>query len=124
MNYIGQIFGNRKVISNICVKEDWISLGFKVPTRPDKYVLTQCLNCGKVLPCDIRNLKTNPPKRCVFCSNIGNHSNIKTNTNSWTCYEDYAVCNIVYKSDIISAYIDISDYETISKYVWRVSKKR
>lgn len=124
MNYIGQIFGNRKVIANQCVDENWTELELRIPTRPDKYVLTKCLNCGTIIPCEIGNLHRQPPKRCVVCSNIGNHSNIKTNTNTWAKYDDIAVCNVQYAKQIISFYIDIEDYELISKYVWRISKKR
>ena len=96
----------------------------RYPSRPDKYKLTKCLNCGAVLPCMLRNLKLYPPKRCVFCSNIGNHSHIKTNTNNWALYEDYAVCNISYKNEIVSAYIDVEDYDIAKNYVWRISQKK
>ena len=124
MNYIGQIFGNREIIKNDCVDTDWTSLGICIPSRKDKYVLTKCLNCGTVLPCLIRNLRRTPPKRCAFCSNIGNHSKVIIKTNTWAKYDDYAVCNILYNNQVISFYIDIEDYENISKYIWRISKKR
>ena len=124
MNYIGQVFGNRKVIQNSCSDTDWENLGIRIPVRKDRYVLTKCLNCGAVLPSEIKNLYRCPPKRCVFCSNIGNHSNIKANTNTWALYDDIAVCNVLYKNEIISFSIDISDYKNISKHVWRISKKR
>ena len=57
MNYEGQIFGTRKVISNRCKDSDWTSLGISVPSRKDKYVLTECLNCGAIIPSLIRNIK-------------------------------------------------------------------
>ncbi len=124
MNYIGQIFGNREVVKNECLDTDWTNLGIHIPSRRDKYVLTKCLNCGTVIPCEISNLHRYPPKRCVFCSNIGNHSNVKTNTNTWTVYDNIAVCNVMYRNQIISFYIDSTDYENIKQYVWRISKKK
>ena len=124
MNYIGQIFGNRKVIANTCTDEDWEKCGFKIPSRPDKYLLTECMSCGSVLPCEISNMKRRPPKRCVFCSNIGNHNKVKTNTNNWTVYDEYAVCNISYGKGIVSCYVDADQFDVLSNYVWRVVQKR
>ncbi len=124
MNYIGQRFGNREVIRNYCCDNDWTKIGLKIPSRPDKYVLTKCLNCGAILPSELRNLRTQPPKRCVICSNIGNHSNIATETNSWVSYSEYAVCNINSNNQVISFYIDSEDYDVVKKFVWRVVKKR
>lgn len=124
MNCIGQIFGNREVIKNTCSDTDWTKIGVRIPSRKDKYVLTKCLNCGAILPCEISNLRRQPPKRCVFCSNIGNHSNVKTNTNTWALYDDVAVCNVVYQNQVVSFFIDVLDYEKVSKYVWRISKKK
>lgn len=124
MNFVGQTFGNRKVLRNRCYDEDWTNLELKVPQRKDKYKLTKCLNCGKIIPIQTRYLMRNPPKRCVFCSNIGNHSKIKTETNSWVVYDDYAVCNVMYKNDVVGFYIDACDYVNASKYTWRISKKR
>ena len=124
MNYIGQIFGNREVIKNDCSDTDWTKLGIRIPSRKNKYVLTKCLNCGSILPCEISNLHRQPPKRCVFCSNIGNHSRVKTNTNTWALYDDVAVCNVVYRNQVVSFFIDVSDYERVSKCVWRISKKK
>lgn len=124
MNYIGQRFGNREVIKNYCCDSDWTELGLKIPSRPDKYVLTKCLNCGAVLPSELRNLRVQPPKRCVICSNIGNHSNITTKTNAWALYDGYAVCNIISNHQVISFYVDAEDYDVVSQFVWRVVKKR
>lgn len=124
MNYINQIFGRRLVIKNECEKSDWEKLGLRVPTRPDRYLLTKCLNCGNILPCEISNLKRQPPKRCVFCSNIGNHSNVDTNTNAWVVYDSYAVCNVNYGNEVVSFYIDKQKYDDAKKYVWRISKKK
>lgn len=124
MNYIGQIFGRREVIGNKCEERDWTDLGLRVPLRPDKYLLTKCLNCGTVIPSERKNLFCQPPKRCIMCSNIGNHSSIKTNTNTWAVYDDYAVCNVTYGGGIVSFYIDADDYENISGRTWRISKKR
>ena len=124
MKYEGQTFGKRLVIRDFCVDEDWESVGLRVPTRKDKYVFTKCLNCGKELPCMKRNLLGYPPKRCVFCSNIGNHSKVAVGTNTWAVYDDYAVCNVVFKGKTISFYIDSNDYKEISSYTWRISQKR
>lgn len=124
MNYIGQIFGNREIIRNECFETDWTSLGIHIPSRKDKYVLTKCLNCGAAIPCDISNLHRNPPKRCVLCSNIGNHSCIQTKRNTWVVYDDVAVCNVMYKNQIVSFYVDVLDYEQVCKFVWRISKKK
>lgn len=122
--YKGQQFGQRLVICDTCNEHDWLNIGLKIPSRTDKYKLTKCLNCGAILPCELGNLKKQPPKRCVFCSNIGNHSNVHTKTNTWTLYDDYVVCNILYKNEIISTYIDVEYYDIISSYVWRISKKK
>lgn len=124
MEYIGQVFGNREVIREKCYPEDWESLGLRVPDRIDKYKLGKCLSCGTVLPTMTKNLTQYPPKRCMYCSNIGNHFKVQTNTNSWTVYEEYAVCNILYDSKIVSCYIDIEDYDRAKQIVWRISKKR
>lgn len=124
MNYTGQVFGNREVIKNECSEDDWTKLGLRVPSRPDKYLLTRCLNCGSVLPCEISNLHRQPPKRCVFCSNIGNHSSVQTKTNTWAVYDDYAVCNVSYHSGIVSFYVDRPDYDAVSKRTWRIAQKR
>ena len=120
----GQRFGNRIIVQDSCVDDDWLKLGLKIPGRKDKYKLTQCLNCGSILPCEISNLHRQPPKRCVFCSNIGNHSKVDTYANSWAVYDEYAVCNIFYNREIVSAYIDAQDYDKACKYIWRISKKR
>jgi hypothetical protein len=124
MTLEGQIFGNRKVIKDTCSEQDWISIGIKLPKKQKTYVLTQCLECGMILPCQRINLYKNTPKRCIFCSNIGNHSNIKTNTNSWVKYEDYAVCNVLYGKEVVSFYIDSEDYESVSSRIWRIAQKR
>ena len=124
MNYTGQIFGNRKVIRDYCNNEDWTKLNLKIPKRTKDYKLTKCLNCGAILPSLLKNLICQPPKRCVFCSNIGNHSAVETKVNSWTLYDNYAVCNIFNSKNVISFYIDIDDYELAKKYIWRISKKK
>lgn len=124
MDLINQVFGNRVVIRDKCFPSDWETLGMKVPSRIDKYKLTKCLNCGKILPAMVKNLRLQPPKRCTFCSNIGNHNNLKTFTNSWASYDDYAVCNVEYNKEIISFFVDIEDFQEVQKYVWRISKKR
>lgn len=122
--YIGQIFGNREVVDINCTEQDWKSLNMKVPVRLDAYVKTRCLNCGSVLPCHKKNLYTKPPKRCVFCSNIGNFSDITTNTNSWIIKDDVAICNVMHQDGVVSFTIDSSDYNVVSQYIWRICKKR
>lgn len=126
-NFTGQTFGNRKILRNYCVDEDWIKIGKKVPSDENKrkYKLGKCLNCGMVFPVLIKNVIHQPPKRCVFCSNIGNHHNITTNTNSWAVYDNqYAVINVLYHNKVISAQIDYDDYERTKQYIWRISKKK
>lgn len=120
----GQIFGTRKVIKNYCEDEDWIKINKPIPKEKAKFRLTQCLNCGAILPGDPKNLKKNPPKKCVFCSNIGNHYNIKTNTNNWSITNDNAICNVTFKNQIVSFYIDKEDYKQISQYIWRIVQKK
>ena len=121
---IGQRFGNREITKLSCTDEDWTNIGLNIPARKDKYVLTKCHNCGSILPCEKKNLTSQPPKRCVFCSNIGNHSHIETMTNSWVVKDQYAVCNVVYNNKTICFYIDADRYDEIKKYTWRISKKR
>ena len=126
ISYKNQIFGTRKVIKDSCVDEDWIKINKPVPSEERKkhYVLTRCLNCGKIFPSDIRNLKRQPPKRCSFCSNIGKHYNLQTETNSWVIQENDAICNVIYNNQVVSFYIDKDNYEKIKQYVWRTSKKK
>lgn len=119
-----QIFGNRKVIRNYCEKEDWLKINKPIPKEFKKFRLTQCLNCGAILPADLCNLKKAPPKKCTFCSNIGNHYKLQVNTNTWVINEHTAICNVIYKDEIISFYIDADDYEKVSKKQWRISQKR
>lgn len=123
-NYVGQQFGNRIIIKNDCQEEDWIRIKKPIPKNISRYYLSKCLNCQAILPVDIRNLKKQPPKRCIFCSNIGNHYNIETNRNTWADYEDYSVCNVDFKNEIISFYIDKNDKELVNQYIWRISQKR
>ena len=123
-DFTGQTFGNRIVIRNYCIEEDWIKINKIPPTIPTKHRLTKCLNCVMESPALMKNLILHPPKKCCFCSNIGNHSNIITNTNSWTTYNNYAVINVIYKNKVISAQIDIEDYQKTKEKIWRVSKKK
>lgn len=101
-----------------------MNIGMRVPDRKDKYVLTKCLSCGSILPAMKKNLVLCPPRRCVFCSNIGNHSGVQTSTNAWTLYDTYAVCNVMFHGSIVSFYVDSSDYDMARAYVWRISQKR
>lgn len=119
-----QIFGNRKVIKNYCEDEDWLKIGKPIPKTKHKFRLTQCLNCGAILPADISNLRRQPPKKCSFCSNIGNHYNLQTNTNNWAINDKEAICNVFFKNQIVSFYIDKEDYELAAKYIWRIVQKR
>lgn len=124
IDLVGQQFGTRIVINNDCTDSDWLKQGFKIPITKDKYRQTKCLNCGAILPADVRLLKRQPPKRCVFCSNIGNHSNVTPITNTWALYDTYAVCNVLYGKEVVSFEIDVSAYTLVSSYTWRISKKR
>ena len=127
INYVGQIIGTREIIKNYCDDEDWLKAGMKKPSsyeRNNCYVLGKCLNCGAIKPVDIKLLKRNPPKRCSFCSNIGHHSSISSNTNQFVSYDSYAIINIQYKKEIVTVYIDLEDLEKCSNKYWRISKKR
>ena len=119
----GQQFGNRLVLKDSCTNEHWKILGFNVPKDTSKYVLAECINCGHILPTLKRNL-CSAPKRCVFCSNIGNHSNVTTLTNTWMLYDTHAICNILYNNEIVSTYINAEDYLIASRYNWRIAKKK
>lgn len=123
-NYVDQVFGTRKIIANQCTDNDWIKAGMPKSKNANRFKLGKCLNCGSVMPVDIRVLKRQPPKRCSFCSNIGHKKNINSNTNSWVVYNDEAVVNVFYKNQIVTGYIDKEDYELASQYIWRISKKR
>lgn len=124
IDFSNQQFGTRLIIKNTCEPEDWTRIGKPVPDRPDKYVLGKCLNCGAILPTHKKNLIYQPPKRCVFCSNIGNHYNLETDTNSWVQRDDIAICNVIYNKQVISFTIDVNEYEKVSQYIWRISKKK
>lgn len=121
---VGMRYGNRVIIGDTCTDKDWIDIGLKVPSRPDKYKLTKCLNCGSVLPSMMKNLAEQPPKRCVFCSNIGNHSGVTPQTNSWAVIDDVAVCNVQYNGKIVSFYVDLCDYHLVKSRTWRIVQKR
>lgn len=123
-NYIGQIFGTRKIIANECTDEDWEKVQMPKSKNANQFKLGQCLNCGMIMPVDIKTLKRYPPKRCSFCSNIGHKKKSNTNTNSWVIYDDEAIVNIIYKNQIVTGYIDKEDYDLASKYIWRISKKK
>lgn len=122
--YKGQKIGNRLIIRDMCVPEDWININQSPPDDMRSYKLTKCLNCGKILPGSLPSLLRYPPKRCVFCSNIGNRQNVKTSTNKWKIYNDYAVCTIKYKDEEVETYIDKQDFEEVQKRQWRISIKR
>lgn len=123
-NYEGQTFGTRKIIRNNCTDMELRSYFKKMPKESDKYRMAICLNCGATMPVDVRNLIKNPPKRCAVCSGINNQSNISSKRNSWAVYEDYATLNVIFKESVVSAYIDIEDYDTVSSMTWRVAKKK
>lgn len=120
----GQRFGNRIVIRDKCVAEDWININKPIPSDVSKYSLCKCVNCGATIPTDRRKISSNPPKRCVFCSNIGNHYSLDTSTNSWVVIDDTAVCNVLYQGKVVSFVIDADRYELVSSKSWRISKKK
>ena len=124
IDYTGQRFGNRLIIRDVCEPEDWVKVNKPIPSDPSKYSLGKCLNCGAILPTHRKNLLAQPPKRCVFCSNIGNHHNLYTETNSWTVRDDIAICNVIYKKQVIQFVIDAERYEEVSGRTWRISKKK
>lgn len=123
-DYIGQIFGTRKIIANKCTDDDWNKVGMPKSKNANKFKLGQCLNCGAIMPVDICVLRRQPPKKCSFCSNIGHRKTINSNTNSWVVYDTEAIINITYKDKIITGYIDKNDYDIVSQYTWRISKKK
>lgn len=123
-DYTKQQFGNRLIIKNYCTIEDWVKIGKPVPKNTDRYVLGKCLNCGAIIPTDKKNMIRQPPKRCVFCSNIGNHYNVPVNTNSWVLRDDIAICNVIYNKQVISFVIDADRYNEVKQYIWRISKKK
>ena len=121
----GQRFGNRLVIKNSCEESDWTNINKPIPKMANRFLLCKCLNCGAIVPTDRRNLIYSAPmKRCVFCSNIGNHYNLDTDTNSWVVKDDIAICNVVYHKKVISFVIDAEYYKQASSFTWRISKKR
>lgn len=120
----GMRFGNRLVIQNECDVDDWININKPVPSETRHYYLCKCLNCGAIIPTHRCNLMKNPPKRCVFCSNIGNHHDVKTETNSWVVKNNDAMCNVMYKSTCVTFVVDLNDYEKVNAYTWRISKKK
>lgn len=122
-DYVGMQFGNRLVLKNHCDDEDWLKLGKRVPSDKGKYVLTKCLNCGAVTPMLVSNFK-NLPKRCVFCSGIGNHDGVDIKRNTWVVKDDIAICNVRFKDETVSFVIDSEDYEYVSEFTWRIAKKR
>ena len=124
IDYTNQVIGTRKIIKNYCDEEDWINSGLKQPKNKTEYRLGQCLNCGTIMPVNIKVLKRNPPQRCSYCSNMGHRSTNKAHTNNWTEYKDYAVLNVLYKDKIVSVYIDAEDYEKCKERQWRISQKR
>ena len=123
-NLVGQQFGTRLVLENICEESDWISINKPVPENPSKYVLCKCLNCGAIIPTHKNHLRRQPPKRCTFCSNIGNHYHLDVKTNEWVKRDDIVLCNVTYNNTTISFYIDLDDYDLVSQYTWRVVKKK
>lgn len=123
ISLIGQVFGNRMVVADYCSDADWLNIGKKIPSNKNRYVLSKCI-CGMLLPVIPNAIKRYPPKRCSFCSGINHKSSHEPFTNSWAVYADYAVLNILYKEEVISIYIDIKDYDRLSKMRWRLSKKK
>lgn len=123
MFYKGQIYGNRKIISTTCTLEDFKDLNYVPKTNLNKYVLTECLNCGQISPVVSKNLLSNP-KRCRFCSGVTGTTNIKPNTNNWVIVDDTAILTIESSLGNYTVYIDKEDYERIKKYTWRIKKTR
>lgn len=126
INYEGQVFGNRRIIKNFCDDEDFFKLGLSLPTKESRgnYRLTQCLNCGQVLPANIKNLKKTAPKKCCFCSGIdykGKTPLCRTNYG-----DDGETCEIIipYKDGYLTGYIDTEDKQKVQQYNWRISKKK
>lgn len=125
-DYTDQIFGNRKIIKNECCDDDFIKLGMKIPAASTRssYRLTQCLNCGTILPASIKTLRRTPPKKCSFCSGIGYKGTLKINRNAYVELDDCYEIIISFKDTTVSCYIDKEDKEKVSEYSWRISQKK
>lgn len=123
-SYVGQKFGNRTVISDVCSAEDWDRIGKALPSDMSRYRLTRCERCGHVIPALISHMKKNSPAGCSFCTCMNHLSTQPTLTCSFAKYDTYAVINIRWKNGTAQAYIDADDYDDVSKFRWRVSKKK
>lgn len=126
IDYKGQIFGNREVIENECLDEDFIKIGKKIPAQSTRssYRLTKCLNCGQILPASVKTLKRYPPKKCCFCSGIGYKGSLELNRNAYIELEDCYEISISFKDTTVQCYIDKEDLYLVKQYSWRVSQKR
>lgn len=120
----GQRFGNRLIIRDKCVPDDWIKIGKPVPAEPSKYSLSECLNCGKIFPTHRKNLSKGSLERCVYCSNIGNHHSVESNRNKWIIDGDIAICEIDYHGEDIRCIIDADKYNEAKAFSWRISRKK
>lgn len=122
ISYVGQIFGTRKIIKDYCDDDDWRFVK-KIPKRKSDYCLGECLVCGRRLPVDVNVLRRFPPKRCGYCSGVGNRFS-DGNRNTWAVYQEYAAVNIPFHNQVVTAYVSLCDYEKCKARVWRISQKR
>lgn len=123
-DYTGQQFGNRLIIRNECIPEDWTSIGKPIPQNYKHYRLSECLNCHAHIPCEVNKIEKSKPKRCSFCSNIGNYFNLNTTNNSWRIERNTAYCDVIFHDETITFCIDKSQYDIACQYSWRIAKKR
>lgn len=126
IDYVGQIFGNREIIKNECLDEDFIAVGMKIPAQSTRsnYRLTKCLNCGQILPANIKTLKRNPPKKCCFCSGIGYKGSLTLNRNAYAELDDCYEISINFKDTTLQCYIDKESIDLVKQYSWRISQKK
>lgn len=107
-------FGGREIIRDKCVPEDFISIGKSVPKRIDKYVLTKCLNCGKIIPTEKRNLKLKNC-RCEFCILQNDFIKVDDIVSKIVVTSHYGTFEYIVDTDMLN---------TLSQYRWRIVKKR
>ena len=120
------IIGNREIIRNYCENDDFEKVGKSIPSQSTRqnYILTKCLNCGAILPADLKTLRRCPPKKCSFCSGIGYKGNLQNNRNAYIELDDCFEIIINYKDTTVSTYIDKTDKQMAEKYIWRITKKK
>ena len=84
MDLTGQRFGNRIVVRDRCVKEDWENINKPIPSEMSKFSLCKCTNCGATLTVD----NDKEAAICQYCNSAFivekaiNNYNITNNINA------------------------------------------